>query len=484
MVQKGKMLKGLFCHIFAKAVFVLCTYLIHLYLGKSLSPATYGTIGVVISIITVNYNFLTNGARQAVSKLLSSKQYNELNLIKRSVLTQTGIAFILTAINYLGADYFAKVLNAPEMGQYIRLSALIIPFTAGYFLCIGIINGLKLFTIEAFIVTIYPLFRLTVIPYVEFIFADSTIGTVMGFFTAALICCMGGGVFVFFKRSRFVKRQENVSSAVFYNNMTNFLIFFTCITIILNADIFYVNALVDEEAYVGYYTGAVNFAKVSYYLLSAIYIMVLPMLSQFYAQKKINRARETINVLNEAIVLLIMPIVTIVGATTAHMLTAFYKPEYKYATLTATILMFSQFFIGLFVVYNMCISATKKNSFSTVMGVAVTTLDLVLCYILVKHIGIKGAATASLIAGFMGWLISCLKVKQIYGNVYSKSVFLLIAYNIMLFMILYFGMKFIIIENIIILLIFYAIVYFAFIGIIILTKQIDIKKMIRILSTK
>ena len=90
------MLKGLFLHVFAKVIFVLCTYLIHLYLGKMLSSSEYGTIGVVISIITLNYNFLSNGVRQAVSKLLATKKYDERDLILRSIVAQLLIAIILT----------------------------------------------------------------------------------------------------------------------------------------------------------------------------------------------------------------------------------------------------------------------------------------------------------------------------------------------------------------------------------------------------
>lgn len=478
------MLKGLFSHIFAKVIFVLCTYVIHLYLGKKLSAAEYGTIGVVISIITVNYNFLSNGVRQAVSKLLASKKYHERNLVARSFVTQMVVAFSLTFINFFCADLFASVLNAPEMAKYIRLSALMIPFTAGHFLNVGIINGLKLFVVEAFIVTIYPILRLTVIPYVSFVFSDSVTGTVMGFFTAAFLCFCGEVIYMFSKKSHFIEREEKVTSSVFIFNMTNFLIFFTCITIILNSDMLFVNALVKNENHVGYYTGAVNFAKVSYYLLSAVYIVVLPMISQFYAKKDFVKAKEIICVLNDVIALLILPIVSIVGATTSHMLTAFYKAEYVYASGTATVLMCSQFLIGLFVVLNMCISATQKNKFSTILALCIMVFDLLLCYMLVKFFGIIGAALASMIAGFFGCIISYIKVIRIYGNVFNKSTILLVLYNIFLFLILTIISKTIVISNLIVLLIIYVAIYTAFSGIIIFGRQIDTKKIISTLINK
>ncbi len=478
------MLKGLFLHIFAKVIFVVCTYLVHLYLGKTLSPSEYGTIGVVISVITVNYNFLSNGVRQAVSKLLASQKYDERNLIKRSVITQLLIAIILTFINWMGADLFANILNADKMSLYIKLSALIIPFTAGHFLCLGIINGLKIFVIEASIASIYPLLRLTIIPYVSLLFKDSAVGTVMGFFTASFICLCGEVSYLLCQRSKLVKRSLKVSAHDFMANMSNFLIFFTCVTIILNSDMLFVNALIKNGNHIGYYTGAVNFAKVSYYLLSAIYIVALPAVSQAHSQNSIEKTIKIINALNSIIFFGVMPIVSIVGATSKSMLISFYKEEYAYASNTTTILMCSQFLIGLFVVINICISVSEKNKFSTILSIALTILDMILCYTFVQKFEIVGAAIASLITSLLGCIVSYIKLINIYGKVFDKASIKVIIYNIFLYIIISICLKNIIISNMFILLIIYAVIYFTYLFMLIFTKQINIKGIVQILARK
>jgi O-antigen/teichoic acid export membrane protein len=190
------MLKGLFLHSAAKVIFVLCTYIIHLYLGKTLSSSEYGVIGVVLSVITLNYNFLSNGARQSVAKNLALKVYDERDLVNKSIITQGIISIILMLLNWALAGTMAQYLNASSMAYYIKVSALMIPFTGFYFIFVGIVNGLKLFVTEAAIVSIYPILRVTVIPYVKFVFSDSALGTVAGFFTAAFICCIIGA-FIF-----------------------------------------------------------------------------------------------------------------------------------------------------------------------------------------------------------------------------------------------------------------------------------------------
>ena len=455
-----------------------------MYLGKTLSPSEYGTIGVVISIITVNYNFLSNGLRQAVSKLLASQKYDEGNLITRSMIVQSLIACVLTAVNWIGADLFSDVLHAGNMSAYIKLSALIIPFTAGHFLSLGIINGLKIFVVEAAIASVYPLLRLTIIPYVSVVFRDSAIGTVMGFFTASFVCFCIEISYLLYRKSRFVKRNLKVATSGLMSNMGSFLIFFTCVTVILNADMLFVNALIPNESHVGYYTGAVNFAKVSYYLLSAVYIVALPAVSQAHSQNAVVKERKIINSLSNIVIFLVMPMISIAGATSKSMLVSFYKEEYAYASGTAAILMCSQFLIGLFVVINICISAAGKTGFSTILGIVMTILDMWLCYGFIQNYEIAGAAIASLVIGFLGCAVSYVKLVNIYGNILDKASIRVFACNILLFMFVSVCFKNILITNMFVLLMIYAFIYFTYLAILIFTKQINIKNTVQALIEK
>lgn len=478
------MLKGLFFHLIAKVVFVLSTYGVHLYLGKQLTPEEYGMIGVVISIITVNYNFLSNGTRQAVSKLLATNMYNEKHLVKKSLAFQMIVALVLTAINFFGADLFAQILKAPSMANYIRLTAIMIPFTAIYFLCIGALNGLKLFVIEAIIVTVYPLLRMTVIPYVSFVFDDCVIGTVMGFFTAAFVCCIWGFAMVLSRSKKYIDRESKASNKIFISHVTNFLLFFTCITVILNADMLIVNARVEDQAYVGYYTGAVNFSKVSYYLLSAVYLVILPTITNFYSQGKFEKAKKTIVALNNAIALFILPVATIISATSGTVLGLFYKPDYANAALATSILVMAQFFIGLFVVINMCISATQSKKFSTYLALIITVADLIMCYFFVGMFGITGSALATCICGGVGCVISYIKVFKIYGNPFDISIVKLLISNIIYSVAIFFAFRFINVKSLFLLIFIYFLLYCFFIFICYITKQVDLKGIINVFTKK
>lgn len=473
------MLKGLFLHSAAKVIFVLCTYIIHLYLGKTLSSSEYGVIGVVLSVITLNYNFLSNGARQSVAKNLALKVYDERDLVNKSIITQGIISIILMLLNWALAGTMAQYLNASSMAYYIKVSALMIPFTGFYFIFVGIVNGLKLFVTEAAIVSIYPILRVTVIPYVKFVFSDSALGTVAGFFTAAFICCIIGAFIFIVKIIRNLKINSNKITLIsFFKSMGSYLSFFTCVTLLLNVDMLFVNAFVQDADSIGYYTGAVNFAKVSYYLLSAFYIVVLPVVTTYYSVGKIHLAQKKINTLLNTILLVILPVVTIVGASAGNLLASFYKPEYRVADNTALLLMISQFLIGLFVVCNMCITATQEKLFSAILALITVILDCTLCYFLIPLFGILGAAQASAISGLFGFFITFYKLNKIYGRFYDLTSVKLIICNVIYFANIKIISSLWKIENLVLLFIYYIIAYILFIFLIQVLKVINIKKLL------
>lgn len=478
------MLSGLFRHMVAKIVFVLCTYGMHLYLGKNLTATEYGVVGVVISVITINYNFLSNGIRQTASKLLASEKYDEKKIVKTSILWQVLLCIALFLINFCGSELIARFMKASEMAPYIRLTAIMIPFTGIYFVCLGIINGLKRFIVEATIVTIYPMLRLSSVLFVEFFRDDKVIGTIDGFMLAAVGGAIMSALMVVVYFSKMKKRDEVATIKNFLENTSSFLVFFTCITFILNFDMIIVNALVEDSDQVGYYTGAVNFAKVSYYLLSAVYLVVLPTISSFYAKNKKEEARKTITTLLNFVLLFILPIVVIMGASIRSMLTSFYNPDYATISITALVLMWSQFFIGLFVVVNMCISCTKNTIFPTILSIIVMIVDFALCFGLIKAFGIYGAAIGTFVAGGIGCIIALLKINKIWGRVFDDKTIRISIANLVLFVILLIVSSKILIDNLVLLVAIYGVLYIGFIALLIVTKQVNIKEMIKVLKKK
>jgi O-antigen/teichoic acid export membrane protein len=162
--------EGLVLHVISKIIFVLTGYAMNMYLGKVLTPAEYGVIGVILSIMNIDYNFLSNGIRQAASSQIAAGRYERRDLIRKSVIYQFLVAVALSLVSIVGADAIASVLNVPDLANDIRITAVTIPFTAMYFISVGIINGFRLFRAETMTMIAYCLMKLTVIPYVGSVF--------------------------------------------------------------------------------------------------------------------------------------------------------------------------------------------------------------------------------------------------------------------------------------------------------------------------
>ena len=422
-------------HVFAKIIFVAVGYSIHMYLGKTLAPIVYGQIGVIMSIININYNFLSNGARQAASHLIAIHKFNEKDLIIKSYKYQILIAFGLSTINYSGAGLISQILNHPELKLHIQITSIIIPFTALYFISIGILNGYKILVIEALSAIFYAIARLSLIPFVKML-PDSAMGAILGFFVAAVAGCIVGH----FGILKNVKLSYDITTKIdnrdYFRQIIDFLSFFFCIPILLNMDMLFENAMVHDGNQIGYYTGASNFSKVSYYLLSAIYLVALPIVTTQYSEKNVDGCKKTINNLFVIITGFILPIVTIAGPICENLMEVFYTTEYRAAGLATEMLMISQFFLGLFVIINILICSTKEKKFSILLGSGCVIIDAILCYILIPMYAIQGAALASLLTNILGVIVSIRKLIQVYGKIWSQKLFKIIGMNIIIFIIM------------------------------------------------
>lgn len=475
--------EGLVLHVISKIIFVLTGYAMNMYLGKVLTPAEYGVIGVILSIMNIDYNFLSNGIRQAASSQIAAGRYERRDLIRKSVIYQFLVAVALSLVSIVGADAIASVLNVPDLANDIRITAVTIPFTAMYFISVGIINGFRLFRAETMTMIAYCLMKLTVIPYVGSVFSESAYGTLAAYLSAAVVGSVLGLLRV---RKIYGKIPENekkekprISSRDFVRCGLDFLIFFICITVILNLDMLFTNALVTDMDQVGYYTAATNFAKVAYYLLSALYLVSLPVLTAQYSRKDEEGCSSTIQELLMVVLAFVLPIVMIIVPTMSNLLAGFYKAAYRAAGMATGILMFGQFFIGMFVIFYIFLCAAGRKTYGMVLALVVTGADALACRLMIPAMGINGAALATLTAGFLGCVLSWKKLTAIYRNMLTKRHLRLFLMDLVLAAAMALLAHYWITENIIQVAAVYAAVYLGYLLLLNGLKVISVSEIVK-----
>lgn len=473
------MYRGLILHTISKGMFVLGSYLMHFALGRNMSPFQYGIVGTIITIINFNYLFLQNGLRQGAANLIANGKYNQADIIKKGFIIQISIAAIIFIVNYAGSTTIASFLGDLNLEGYIKNAAWMIPFLGIYFACLGMLNGLRCFTIEAGITSIYPLLKLIVIPCALIWFDDSIKGTIFGFFIAGFIICIISIVALRLIRKRIKRIAATVSWKQYFKTVLGFSVVFIVTTILMNIDTMLLKAITLDDSTVGFYTGAVTFAKAPYYLLNAFYLVILPIVTMEYSRGDMGKCIKTISRLFTILCWTVLPIPLILGVSAESVLSLFYNSEYASASLQLIFLMISNTSLGIWVVLCMMISATGKKKFSAIMAIIMLGSDVICCYIFTKLFGANGTACAGALITTLGMIVSGTMVIHIFGNFLSKKLFALGGVYVLLGLLFRNFFVFVKVDSLPILILIYIAFYSISLIIAVLLRLVPIKDILK-----
>lgn len=474
------MFKGIIFNVICNLFFVVVGYLIHFAFGATMTPAEYGIIGSILTILDFEYLFLNNGVRQSISKEISSEKYNIKDVILKGVLFQFILIAIIFAINYFGAGLFAKALNDTSIEKYIRFAAFLIPFNGLYVITMGINEGIHRFTASAVIGIVYSLFKLSVIPYVIFVFTDAVYGAEAGYLTGIIAALIMGIITLLVNKKYFYKPTgRKIDFKLYAKNTLNFSMFFIIVSVVLSVDTLMVKSLVEDKNVAGYYTGAVSFAKVSYFILSAFFTIMLPTITSKFEKGEKNEASKIIRNVIVIILSFVMPIAVILSSTSGSLLISFYRGEYIAAQNTLMILVWSHFFMGITVMFNMIIAAANKKRFSTILAGIVVVVDIVVGYILTRRFGMIGMAVTGTVCTFLAMVASIWYSRKLFTNMFTKQHLIILISNIILWIIIKAVFTYYSTSSILILGAVYIGVYVFYILLLNICKIINIKKLIK-----
>lgn len=421
---------GIILHVLNKMMFVIGSYSMHFFLGRYLSEQEYGVVGTIITIINFEYIFFTDGVRQGMSKAISVLRYDERHLIKTGVAVQLVMIGIFFTGTYLGAPMIAGLLGDSSLIPYIRGVAWLLPFTGIYSLMLGILNGHKIFVAEAGIGMIYPILKLSVIPFVLFVFEDAIIGTETGFLFAGILTMLLSVMAVKRSAPYFLRAEERIERKEYMKITCSYLLLFCVSTIMMNLDTLILKSVSGNNELVGYYTGVATFAKVPYFLLTAFYTVALPLITRNYVAGELEQAKTAIADLLSVILCLVVPVTSVVSAASGHILTLFYRPTYIAGQNALSFLVFAIFCLGMTLVFTMILSAADKKRFIVWLSVGLLVCESALCPAMTRWFSLTGTAVATCVTAALGMLLSGFYTGKVFGNFWQKKHTLLLLMNI------------------------------------------------------
>lgn len=426
------MRKGLIYNLISNIIFFVSGYVLHFFLGSSMSPAEYGIVGSIITVLDFEYMFLSNGARQSAAREISMRHYEVNDLILKTFAFQGILIAFFFGVNFFGAPIFGHVLNDDSLTFYFRVAAFLVPANGIYVMLLGINDGSQRFGTSALLGSIYPIAKLSAIPLILFIFHDSSVlGVEIGFLFALLSTTMIGALILIHHRKtpNVAVSAERISFIAVAKHTLSFSFFFIIVSLVLSIDTLIVKALLEPASYAGFYTGAVNFGKLSYSLMSAFATIILPVVSQHLGEKDTSGALQKIQENLLLAVAFILPITLTISATSVPLLSAFYKPEYAVASPALSMLSVSNFFMGLIVLFNMVLSAYEGTHFSDALSIISLIIVIPAFVIAVKTGGITAISATSMICTGIGTVVSYWRIRTHIGQIIIQRTIYALGVN-------------------------------------------------------
>ena len=452
------MRRGLVLNLISNIVFFVSGYALHFFLGNTMPPAAYGVVGTIVTVLDFEYMFISNGARQSVASEISRRRYDFRDVVGKTLAFQLIVVAFFFCVNFLGAPLFGIVLNDASLDRYFRVAAFLVVVNGLQTVLLGVNDGLQRFGTSALLSTFYPIAKLGVIPLIILVFRDDpVIGVEIGFLLAVVLTILLGCALLFARRGelrelRELQEQrtlqaldgdrrtpERIPFRYVATHTLSFSFFFIMVSLVLSVDTLIVKALVEPASMAGYYTGAMNFGKIAYYLLQAFSTIILPVVAKLVGEGRRDEAvSRTAGLLLVAFVF-ILPICVVVSASSADLLAAFYGPSFDVASTALSCLSLSNFFMGITVILNMVLNSFGSSRFSDMLSIVSLVVVIPVFIVAARAFGITGIAVASVTCTGLAMLVTFLRVRQKVGRVMLRRTWIVLGANVALWLVVRLG---------------------------------------------
>ncbi len=374
-------------------------------LGRLLGPAAYGQFGVVYAVATILNLLLTPGIMQSVSKFCASRRQDAQSIAGSVLRHQLFLSAAAALVYYFAASSIAVLLRDASLASFMRiLTPLVVIYslTAVYG---GYLTGIGRFGLQAGQLLTYSLSRLVI----TFIFAYffSLKGAVVALPLAAAVAL---AYFVVASRLKFA--SHNISDV--YRFALPIAAFVALVSVFQSIDLFIVKALLRDNALAGYYTAAGAVARIPYFVLTALGMVILPAVAGRVASDQ--QAGAFVREAFRYVLIILLPATAVIAATAKPLVMLLYRSEYVAAAYPLAILSVGMAALTLAYLFAVVINAAGRPAVAAATAVGMVSLSVAMNIALVPKYGLAGAAAATSFASFASAAILFLVVHSKIGS--------------------------------------------------------------------
>ncbi len=286
------LIRGIVQETLSKVILAVTGFILNMILARELGPADYGVVGLILSIMFVLELFLTNGLRQAVSKILSSRPVNTRKLWWQSFIIQMVLSLLLVVLGLAVLGRVAVWLGIEEYRNLLYLILIIIPLKGLFFLNLGFLNGQFKYKQHALANSLYSIFRLIVALILLYITHNGVLAVLVGTLVAFILS-------LFFTGIEWTNKEvtEKIPTRYLLDLTWGALLFYLLVNIFFNIDVLLLRGLGSTEETIGFYKSSANIGSLLYFLFISVSQVSFPMIAKFFAQNLWVEMKKVVNTL-------------------------------------------------------------------------------------------------------------------------------------------------------------------------------------------
>jgi len=380
----------------ASAIGMLLGFPITVILGRYLGADDLGLYRIVNTIFGTIMLFVTIGIPAAIIKYVAEFRGNDEKLeqiVSAGLITSILLGLISFVSIYLSAGLFANFFHMPELSGLLKILAFAFPFSIVTNMLLGLLNGLREMTKNAWISIIQSASMLVLTFLLVFNYGvnGAVVGIVFSYILSTLLLI-------------FVQKISNLTFSNFFDNSIQ-LINFGSKTVLSNAinlinyqaDILMIGYFMTKTD-VGVYSIAVMFAKLIWILPDSIQRITFPLISEYHA-KKMN---ESIHILVDKCMkyscLFLVFCTTFFIFFGNKVISLVFGAEFEHSYFPLIILLIGTVLYGVTKSVGSIFASVGKVTLVYKIPLVSAISNIILNYVLIPVYGINGAAVATTIS--------------------------------------------------------------------------------------
>lgn len=394
------MFQNMLYSVSAQCIFIISSFLVHVFLGRILGPTDYGLFSVIMAILTIIHQFLI-GARSGMSKLISSNRGKKRIIVRKSIIFQLILSTSLSLITYFSSSFIAFLLKDQSIVFYLKFVSILLPFMSLFPLLTGYLDGLLNFKISSIIVVLRAILKLVLV--VIFVtLGYNVFGALLGYVLPSVLLVVI--ILLFFKPK--IAGTNNFSYKKIISYFFSLSLFNMIITFLLNVNVLFVKAVIIDDVTTGLFSAASNLSMVAYMLFISLANVLLPSISSISRKGEFKKAKKAIKKSFQYLVWIGIIVVLIVNLFSQKAIILLYGGEYASASPILNLLIVGYVLFSLFYAISFASISLGEPKIPTIISIVLIPILFLSNFFLINIYGVNGVILSLILTG----LLACLSI--------------------------------------------------------------------------